>query len=280
MNIIDDPSTRRAILKKQTVRREKVSVFSRIWKVMIFSFSCFFKFSCLVLILGVISLLFVSVYGYLLRSPYIKLDRVVVTGVDEDLRSDLLEMSELDFDMSLLAINVGQVKEKLENHPWIRSVTVEKQFPHTLAIRAEKEEPWAIAVKDRLAYMNRWGKIFKDVDEGDPLDFPIVTGFPASGEDTGSILNTAVLVLSTLESEKGAWSLKELSEIHVRGDGSVYLYYESLPAGIKVKASELGKRIEDLKRVVDHLNRSGRIRTAKSINLEYADGAVVSFKKG
>jgi hypothetical protein len=128
--------------------------------------------------------------------------------------------------------------------------------------------------------MNRWGKIFKDVDEGDPLDFPIVTGFPASGEDTGSILNTAVLVLSTLESEKGAWSLKELSEIHVRGDGSVYLYYESLPAGIKVKASELGKRIEDLKRVVDHLNRSGRIRTAKSINLEYADGAVVSFKKG
>jgi hypothetical protein len=87
-------------------------------------------------------------------------------------------------------------------------------------------------------------------------------------------------VLSTLEAEKGAWSLKELSEVHVRGDGSVCLYYASLAAAVKVRASELGKRIEDLKRVVDHLNRSGRIRTARSINLEYADGAVVSFRKG
>jgi hypothetical protein len=128
--------------------------------------------------------------------------------------------------------------------------------------------------------MNRWGKVFKEVEEFEPMDLPVVTGIPAEGEGREKPLNTAVLVLSTLEAEKGSWSLRNLSELHVRGDGSVYLYYASLPLTIKARAADLGRRMDDLKKVVEHLNRNGRIRMARGINLEYADGAVVSFRKG
>jgi cell division protein FtsQ len=280
MNLIDDPSTRRAILKGQEVMREKPSSLRSTWKVFTFLLSCVLKFSCLVLILAVVSVSFVALYEYLIQSPYIRLERVVVMGVDEDLKEELLEMAQLDLEASLLSVNVGELKEKLEHHPWIRSIDVEKHFPHTLTIRAEKEEPWAIVAGEGLRYMNRWGKVFKEVDECEPMDLPVVTGIPAEGEGREKPLNTAVLVLSTLEAEKGRWSLGHLSELHVRGDGSVYLYYSSLPVAIKARAVDLGRRMEDLNKVVEHLSRTGRIHTAKGINLEYAEGAVVSFRKG
>ena len=83
--------------------------------------------------------------------------------------------------------------------------------------------------------MNRKGRIFKEVEEGDPLDFPIVTGIPAGALETDRRVETAVQVLGALESEKGQWSAEQLSEVHVRGDGSVYLYYSFLPFGVKVQ---------------------------------------------
>lgn len=280
MNLFDDPSTRRAILKGQEVRREKPAPFRATWRVLGFLSSCVLKFSCLLILLAVISVSFLALYDYLLRSPYIRLEQVVVTGVDEDLKEELLEMAQVNFETSLLSVNVGELKSKLEQHPWIRSVDVEKHFPHTLTIRAEKEEPWAIVTGEGLRYMNRWGRVFKEVEEFEPMDLPVVTGIPAEGEGREKPLNTAVLVLSTLEAEKGRWALRNLSELHVRGDGSVYLYYASLPVTIKARAADLGRRMEDLNKVVEHLSRNGRIRMARGINLDYADGAVVSFRKG
>jgi cell division protein FtsQ len=280
MHLIDDPVTRKAILKRQEVRREKPSPLRATWKVFTLFFSCVLKVSCLVLILALVSVSFLALYEYLIRSPYIRLERVVVTGVEEGLKEELLEMAQLDFETSLLTVNIHEVKSKLEKHPWIRSIHVEKNYPHTLTIRAEKEEPWAIVAGERLHYINRWGKVFKEVEEFEPMDLPVITGIPEEGEGREKPLHTAVLVLSTLEVEKGPWSVGHLSELHVRGDGSVYLYYASLPVAIKARAADLGRRMEDLKKVVEHLNRTGRIRTARGINLEYADGAVVSFRKG
>ncbi|MEW6669139.1 MAG: FtsQ-type POTRA domain-containing protein [Thermodesulfobacteriota bacterium] len=280
MNLIDDPSTRRTILQRQEVRRDRPSSLQTTWRVFTFVFSCVLRFSCLLIILAVVSVSLLALYEYLIQSPYIRLERVVVLGVDEDLKEELLEMAQLDLETSLLSVNVDELKAKLERHPWIRSIDVEKHYPNTLTIRAEKEDPWAIVVGEGLHYMNRWGRVFKEVEECEPMDLPVVTGIPARGEGRDKPLNTAVLVLSTLEAERGRWSLGNLSELHVRGDGSVYLYYSFMPVAIKARAADLGRRMEDLKKVVEHLNRTGRIRTAKGINLEYADGAVVSFRKG
>ena len=37
-------------------------------------------------------------------------------------------------------------------------------------------------------------------------------------------------------------------------------------------------KIDDLKKVVEHLERTGRTQMVRGINLDYHDGAVVSFK--
>jgi len=238
----------------------------------------FIKFSCLVIGLVVISLLFLSVYRYLLTSPYIKLEQVIVTGVDERVKSRLLKMSGLRSDLSLLAINLKALKQRLEKDPWIKSVELEKHFPHTLIIRAEKEKPCAVVAMDKLYYMDQWGKIIKEVDSAEEIDYPVITGVSMIKTDIEKKLKIAALVMNTFRSGKGLCSREDISEIHVKKAGTVSLYFRFLPAVVEAKADNLGVKMDKLKKVIEHLNRTGRIHMVRSINLDYRDGVVVSFK--
>jgi cell division septal protein FtsQ len=270
----------KSVLKKQAVKKKRKKNVSMIWRIFYFFGSLFVKFSFLAIGLILVSLLFLYIYQYLVTSPHIKLERVIITGVDKHLKSELLKISQLRFDLSLLAIDIEELKPRLETHPWIRSVQIEKRFPHTLVIRAEKEKPWALVALENISYMNRWGRIFKELDQSDGVDYPVITGIFMSSKDKETQLQLAAQILRILESERDPWSLKELSEIHINKYGNVSLYFISVPAVIKLKGSELDSKKDDLKRIFDHLNKSDLIHTVKGIDLHYKDGALVSFKPG
>jgi cell division protein FtsQ len=272
------PRKTKSVLKKQAIKKRKRKTSSNTWRVTRFLFSCSFKFSCLLAGLVLIILLFLYLYENLLSSPYIRLERVIVDGVDGKLRHALMKMSELKPDTSLLSVRLDELKQRMEKHPWIRSVNLEKRFPHTLVIKAEKEKPYAIVVMGNLHYMNRWGKIFRRVNKTASMDFPLVTGISTSGSDRKKQLQLAASVLRVLEAEKGSLSLGQLSEVHVEKTGHISLYFLSLPAVIELEGIQLKRKMEDLKRLVEHLKRSGRIQMVKRINLNYREGAVVSYK--
>jgi cell division protein FtsQ len=270
---------RRPVLKKQVVERKQKGKFSEFLRTTRRISKWVLRGSLLLVGLVTISLLFVSLYNDLLKSSYIRLEQVVLTGVDENLKAKLLEMAKLNFNTSLLSIDLNELKRNLEQDPWVRSVNLEKDFPHTLMIRAEKEDPWAIVAMDKLYYINHRGKIFKALDPGDETDFPVITGITKDEEDSPKLIGIAVEVLKTLDAEKDPWSRKNLSEVHVRKDGDVVLYFPNLPASIKIRGSDLAGRMEDLKKVVNYLNSTGRIHMVSSIDLNYTEGAVVVFKK-
>lgn len=253
-------------------------IFFSLWKSISFVGISFIKISCLVTGLIAISLLFVMAYQYFLTSPHIQLKQVVVTGVNDELKGELLEVAQLRFDLSLLAVDLGDLKQRLQKHPWVRSVQLEKRFPHTLLIQVEKEEPMAIVVMDQLHYMDRYGKTFKVVEPDEDMDYPIVTGVFTSREAREKGLKLASRILNTLEAEH--WEHQDISEIHVSGAGIVFLYLGHLPGVIRVRGEELHEKIGAFKSVMDHLKKTGRIHTVKGINLDYEDGVVVSLKKG
>jgi cell division protein FtsQ len=271
---------RRPVLKKQVVERRPKSRFSEFLRTARRISRWAFWGSLLLVGSVAISLLFVSLYNDLLRSSYIRLEHVVLTGVDDNLKAKLLEMAKLNFNTSLLAIDLNEIKRNLEQDPWVKSVDLEKHFPHTLMIRAEKEDPWAIVAMEKLYYMNEQGQIFKALDPDDETDFPVITGISTQGgQDRQKLVALAVEVLKTLDAENDPWSRKNLSEVHVTKDGDVVLYFSRLPASIKIRGSDLAGRMEDLKKLVNYLNGAGRIQMVSSIDLNYAEGAVVVFKK-
>lgn len=271
---------RKSVIQKTTVKRNKVRKPARQSRVsrLIRSFS--FKFAVLLAALMAVSLFFIFLYHSLLSSPYVKLEMVVIKGVDEKTKDELLELSRLSPDMSLLAVNLNDLKKRLESHPWIRTVDLEKRFPHTLLIQAEKEKPRAIVVLDNLVYMNHFGSIFKDVGTEDSSDYPVITGISKKDHVMDQQLQLAANVLGILDSESGPWSPAKLSEMHVDKDGNVSLYSVSLPVVIKMQGTDFDLKKAKLKKIITHLKKTGLIHTVRAIDLDYKNGVVVSFKKG
>jgi cell division septal protein FtsQ len=167
----------------------------------------------------------------------------------------------------------------MEDHPWISSVRLERQFPHTLVVHAEKNIPLAIVVLDGNYLMNQHCQVFKRINESDKVDFPVITGVCGRGQKAHSQLNRAARAIRILASQERPWSLEGLSEIHVNDEG-LSLYFKHLAASIHVVSDDLEYKMKGLKKVTKHLRKEGRIHLVTGIDLNSIDGAVVSFKTG
>jgi len=268
---------KKPVLKQKTVRRKKENSDFSVWRVVTLATSSLLKFTCLLIGLIIISFIFLGMYQYLLTSPHIKLEKIIFKGVDEKFEGELFEMAQLRYDLSLFAIHLSDLKQKMEKHPWIKSVQLEKRFPHTLVIDVEKQSPYAVVLIGDLFYMDPFGKIFKRVDPNEGIDYPLITGISDDENLRETELKLAAQVLNSLNSDQGVFSYNNISEIHVKDSERVSLYFLSLPVAITVKGAELPAKLGELKKVIEHLSGTGRIHMVKGINLEYGDAAVISF---
>ena len=265
--------------KREAEERER-HILATVWQVICWTGSSFLKVSCLLVCLMMISVLFLAGYQFLLHSPYIRLERVEISGVENSIKRELLDISGLRSDMTLLAVDLRKLEQNLERHPWVKSVKAEKRYPHALRIEAVREEPWAVVSTGGLFYMNRNGDVFKEVEPAEPVDFPVITGEFDDEEQRDRNLKLAAHVLRVLERRGEDWMKKEISEVHLRNAGNVSLYFRSLPAMVQVSVPDLEKKIDDLNRIVEHLRDTRQVEKVTGINLHYRDGAVVSFRRG
>lgn len=271
---------KKTLLSKQNVARKRPDK-RRPFVRELFRFLTSVTFKVLILIVGMasVSFMFIYLYNCMINSPYLKLEYIQISGVDDEIKDELIEISGLNEDMSLLAINPNHIKARMEKHPWVRSVQMEKRFPHTLIVKAEKESPSALVVFDRLYYINRWGTVFKEVEQGDDIDYPVITGVSKTSDNAGEKLAMASAMLEAFESETGWLSLDEISEIHINDGGDALIYSMSLPVAVRMGADDLEQGKSRLKKLVKHLQGSDMINTVKVIDMNYLDGAVVSFKR-
>ncbi len=269
---------KRAILSRQTVERRRPKDYSAIFRTFKALSILSMKIFGLCMVVASISVVFIYLYQYLITSPYVRLEEVRITGVDEKTKRELIEISNLDSELCLLTIDLRDIKRKMESHPWVRRVELEKSFPNLLQVRAEKENPYAIVALDKLYYINRQGLPFKELTYSDNKDFPVVTGISPKSESLNHYLKLAVEILSAFEMEKGSWSKEELSELHFEDGEKVSLYSISMPLVLKMGCSEFEVKKRELKKILGHLTETGRIEMVKAIDLNYTKGAVVSFR--
>jgi cell division protein FtsQ len=272
---------KKAMLKNQTVTRKRVESNRRPFFRDVFRFVTSVSFKVSILIIGMISvsLMFIYLYRYMINSPYVKLKFIQISGVDDGIKREMIKMAGLNEGMSLLTINPNDIKAKMEKHPWIRSVELEKRFPHTLIVKAEKESPRAMVLFDKMFYMNRWGKVFKELDKDDDVDYPVITGVSKTDDNAEEKLALAAGILDSFESETGLLSLSDISEIHVNTGGDAMIYSISMPVAIRMSGGNLEEGKNRIKRLVRYLQNSNVIDTVRVIDMNYLDGAVVSFKK-
>ena len=242
-------------------------------------FFSFCKIFSLFAIIAAISFSFIFGYHLLLTSPYLELKKLEIKGVEGELKQELIQICNFEDGISILAIRLNDLKEKIESHPWIKSVQIERRFPHTIIIESKKEVAAALVLIDHYYYMDFYGKIFKELQDGEEIDFPIITGIHSKDLQSRTQLNLASQVLKSLESEKGQWSLEELSEIHINKNKTVSLYFIHLGAEIKTRADDILAKLANLNKVANHLRQTSTIHEVSSINLNSRNGIIVTLNK-
>lgn len=268
---------RRSVLDSQSVKRGRKScffLFRRSLGQLGFGLIKMFLF---ILGVGGLSLACISGSQFLSSSPYFGLRNIVVTGVTDDVREEVVKLSGLKGGESLLRIDPAAIKGNIEVHPWIKSALLKKQFPHTLHIEAENEEPVAVVLLERMYLMDREGIIFKEVERDDTADFPVVTGLPTGDGKNGAWLKEVASLLSAFSSANTPISAREVSEIHVEADGALSIYFNQLPFKVFFGRDDFVRKIGSLRHVIEHLRATHRLHQARSIDLSSSDRAVVAF---
>ena len=227
--------------------------------------------------LGALSFAFITGYQFLSSSSYFQLNNIVVAGVSDDFREELIKISGIEEKENLLSIESSTIRKNIERHPWIKSVYLKKEFPHTLYIEAENEEAVAIVILETMSFMDKEGIIFKDVESNDCIDFPVVTGLSQGDAKNGAKFKRVASLLNAIHLCAFPLLIKDLSEIHVEEDGAFVVYFKKLPFKVFFGRDDFERKIGSLIDIISHLRTTYRLDQARSIDLDYIDRAVVAF---
>ncbi len=192
-------------------------------------------------------------------------------------REDILAISGVEAGRDLLRLNLKQVGEQLTRNPWVERVHVRRYLPDTLSISVTEREPLAIVSMDFLYYLDTRGTVFKPLNQGDRLDYPVVTGFredELAGDPAGSreALRSTCELIQILR-EKGAFILADVSEIHYDKGYGFTLFTASGALPVKVGSGDFAAKIERFARIYRDL--MAQRPSLQYIDLDYNDKIVI-----
>ena len=269
---------RTSVLDKQSIKRDRGREFLLLKRTLGQLGFGMIKVFLFIFILGILSLAFIYGYRFLSLSNYLRLDNIVIAGIKEDLRKELIDISGIKERENYLSIDTSRLQKNIERHPWIKSVTLKKKFPHTLYINTEREEVAAIVILGGRSYfMDKEGFIFKEVERNDCIDFPAVTGLSRDKIKNGKFLKIAASLLHIIRIEDRPLSLKELSEVHIDNFGAITVYFNKLRLKIFMGKEAFKRKINLLKHIMRNLEEKHQLYRITSIDLDYSDRAVVAF---
>ena len=77
---------------------------------------------------------------------------------------------------SVLGVDLDAIALGLRRHPWIKNVSVQRQFPDRIAIHVEEHRAHILVALDGVYIANSEGHVFKKVAAKDVVKLPIVSG--------------------------------------------------------------------------------------------------------
>jgi len=92
---------------------------------------------------------------------------------------ELMELSGIQSDDSLVTISHREVSRGLLKSPWIRSVSVRKEFPESLSVMLEETIPFALLdMNGHLLLVDEEGELLEELRDDSIPFLPVITGDP------------------------------------------------------------------------------------------------------
>lgn len=237
---------------------------------------------------AVLFVLLVGVIWYRLHhADYFRLADIRVSSAVHVSKSDFLSFIHARPGQNIFSVNLTDVANQVVSHPWIKGAVVRRELPDTLVVEIAERQAVALLQMERLYLVDADGVAFKQLDEGDPRDLPLLTGFAKEAfQDGGQTarrqatkLGEAVQLL-LLSERLAVFSEAEISEIRYDPVGGFSLVTMEKGMLVHFGYGDYENKLKRLAAVAAALN--GRLQAeARVVDLGVGDRVVVrGLRKG
>jgi len=206
-----------------------------------------------------------------------RLQNIEVSSAKRLTQDEILALAGVAAGQNLARMDLKRIGEQISQNPWVETVRIHRYFPDRLSISISEREPLAVVNMGYIYYLDKKGNVFKVLNQGDRLDYPVVTGF--SEEDmtsnpagTKEALKTTCELLAALR-ERGAFILADVSEIHYDKGYGFTLFTASGALPVKVGSGDFAAKVDRFARIYREL--MAQKASLQYIDLDYNDKIIV-----
>ncbi len=214
-------------------------------------------------------------YNTLTTAEQFAIKKITVSGNQRVSRSEILERSGLQTKDNIFGVDLENAVRNIKSHPWIKGVTVKREFPDGLMIHVLERDAAAILRRDGMKLMDASGEIFKNLAPNDPLDLPVVTAKGGKSANVTTEVRKKALKLINMAEKSGIMPAEGISEIIITPGGMKMLGTGSLRY-VNFGDADISESWHALEMVIADARRSGA--EVVGVDLRYKKGAAVRLK--
>ena len=211
------------------------------------------------------------------ESDYFTVRNVRVVAPGRVSEQEIAGASDVRLGVGIFDLDLNLIGRKIEENPWIARAEVIRSLPDEVVITVTEHEPRAIVQLDYLYYVNAAGEVFKLLDSGDRLDYPIITGIdrqflldhPAEGQ---AWLRQALVLVARLQ-ERRLFSLADVSEIQIDLEAGLVVHTREHGVPVLFGQDAFDDKLDRLERIYAELKP--RLTALHYIDLNVADRVIV-----
>ncbi len=211
--------------------------------------------------------IFIYIYLRPVRSV-LPIKHVVFTGNKHLTDDELKVLTGVNVNDSLITISNKKVSLRLLKSPWIKSISVRKQFPDTLSLVIEEAVSFALLdMNSHLFLIDEKGKLLEEL-KGDSIPFlPVITGDPFREKEGFS----EALSLARLMNDKGFSPGRDHIDIFARKPHELTVTIDGTV--VKMGSGMLEEKLKRLIELEDEIKNRGI--PVDYIDLRFAGKAIV-----
>lgn len=225
-----------------------------------------------------------EIYKQVLKYDVFQLASVKVTGCLKTNPDEITQFLQVKYNSRLLAINPSDLEKRLEGHPWIYKAEVTRRLPDTLIIALQEYMPKAIMMlggKQDLYYVDQEGYPFIQLEVGQDMDFPVITGLEKFRAMPGlkQQLLDIIEFLEQTDRDDPNLPIQSVSQLHVDPKEGTILFLVDFPFPIFLGKENIQNKYNRLKKVVGFLYKERKkgmnINEIAYIRMDYLDKKVL-----
>jgi cell division protein FtsQ len=128
-----------------------------------------------IIFFSALGIILLGVFIFKVSANFMIVREIKVTGNHYLDREEILRSAGLHNGMNLLRLHLDEIDRRLTQNPWIREVSLKKQFPYTLMIRLKEATPEALlSLHGRLFLIDNRGNVLQEIRDKVNRFLPVI----------------------------------------------------------------------------------------------------------